>query len=283
MSRVDIADEATVRSKYASAARRCRVVAFSGLPATGKSFHVKEFAHAAHAAGRSIHLLQYDIARERFETAETLARYPLVDGVTHAMIRRAVGSWVRTSLAAWHRTAPADAIVVAEVPLIGNRLIELVQPIDDDCEALLASEDTFTFVPVPTERLRAHIESSRARTVAEPAHEREARDALPTVVEASWRDLREAGVELGVLDATRSTPAYSATEYATVYSHLLRYRHHDVLLIDDVFASEGSVYDLAVDVTELEASPAEVADTFRSLEAVGVGEVESLVDRWFDF
>ena len=49
----------------------------------------------AHEKGRTVHLLQWDVTRASFEMPEVLARYPEIDGVSHAMIRKAMGLWAR--------------------------------------------------------------------------------------------------------------------------------------------------------------------------------------------
>jgi len=84
-------------------ARSSRMVFVAGLPGTGKSLIVHQLAHLAAGAGRIVHLLQWDVARPVFEASEAGRRYPIVDGVTHAMIRRAVGLWSRRAIAEWQR------------------------------------------------------------------------------------------------------------------------------------------------------------------------------------
>ncbi|PWU23936.1 MAG: hypothetical protein C5B48_07755, partial [Candidatus Rokuibacteriota bacterium] len=49
--------------------RARRLVFFAGLPGTGKSLLVQQLAHVAGAAGRRIHLLQWDVARPVFEAS----------------------------------------------------------------------------------------------------------------------------------------------------------------------------------------------------------------------
>ena len=72
-----------------------------GLPGVGKSLYIRELALAAHAAGRAVHLLQWDVARPAFELPGIIARYPERDGVTHAVIRKAVGQWAREAVVQW--------------------------------------------------------------------------------------------------------------------------------------------------------------------------------------
>src|SRR6185295_13668768 len=126
-------------------AREARLVFFAGLPGTGKSLLIHQLAHLAHARGRRIHLLQWDVARPVFEASEAGRRYPQDHGVTHGVIRLAVGRW----------------------------LIELARPIPDDAEALLTSPETTFVIPVPSRELRAHLEEQRARRTSAPLHPRE--------------------------------------------------------------------------------------------------------------
>jgi len=73
-----------------------RLVFFAGLPGTGKSLLVHQLVHLATGVGRRVHLLQWDVARPVFEASPAGRRYPLADGVTHAVIRSAAGRWSAT-------------------------------------------------------------------------------------------------------------------------------------------------------------------------------------------
>jgi hypothetical protein len=74
-----------------------RMVFFAGLPGTGKSLFVHQLVHLAQDRGRLVHLLQWDVARPVFEASPAGQRYPVVNGVTHVLIRRAAGLWSRGS------------------------------------------------------------------------------------------------------------------------------------------------------------------------------------------
>ena len=141
-----------------------RIVFFAGLPGVGKSLLAQQLANLAHATGRQIHLLQWDVARLAFETGAVLARYPEVDDTTHSVIRKAVGLWARNAVLRWHGDYPdSDSLLIGETPLIGNRLIELVRPRDDSVENLLMDERTRFVVPIPSREVRRLIEDSRRR------------------------------------------------------------------------------------------------------------------------
>src|SRR5580765_6044208 len=113
-----------------------RIVFFAGLPGTGKSLLAHQLVHVASGAGRQVHLLQWDVARPVFEASPAGRRYPVLDGVTHAVIRRAAGLWVRDAVAGWSaRYGEPEHLLVGETPFVGNRFVELARPIDDRAAA----------------------------------------------------------------------------------------------------------------------------------------------------
>ncbi|MBI2204220.1 MAG: hypothetical protein HYU41_10265 [Candidatus Rokubacteria bacterium] len=222
-----------------------RIVFFAGLPGTGKSLLLHQLAHLAHARGRVVHLLQWDVVRPAFEARSAAARYPIVDGVTHAVIRRAVGLWVRGAIVRWtSQHAGPEHLLIGETPFVGNRFIELARREGDEAEGLLASPACRFVLPVPSRAVRAFLESERARRAAEPIHEREREDAPPAVLQALWRHLADVGRELGVGDGGA---AYDPDVYRAVYARVMRHRPVDVLAIDTVLPTRAlSVYDFAV-------------------------------------
>ena len=127
------------------------MVFVAGLPGTGKSLLVHQLVHVASGAGRRIHLLQWDVARPVFEASPAGQRYPLVDGVTHAVIRRAAGLWVRDALADWSERYPDPRhLLVGETPFVGNRFVELARPSGDRAEALLTSPSCRFVIATPS-------------------------------------------------------------------------------------------------------------------------------------
>ena len=224
-------------------AERRRLVFFAGVPGAGKSLLARQLAQLAHAEGRPVQLLQWDVARPAFETDALLARYPEVGGVTHAVIRKAVGLWTRGAVSGWDaRHFGDDCILIGETPLIGNRLIELARKCDDAAEKLLAGEQSRFVVPVPSREVRLAIEDARQRRGAAPGHERERADAMPRVMRELWRQLLRAARELGV--PTQNGEGYSPSVYGAVYRSVLRHRHCEILPVDSVLEVGGrSVYD----------------------------------------
>ena len=111
--------EAQLRSLAAQ-----RLVFFAGLPGTGKSLLAHQLAHLAAGMGRTVHLLQWDVARPVFEASPAGRPYPLKEGVTHAVIRKAAGLWGRQALAAWdERYAGPEHVLIGETPFVGGRFI----------------------------------------------------------------------------------------------------------------------------------------------------------------
>ncbi len=267
-SRVIIPRESPLYTTLERLASDQRVVLFAGLPGTGKSLLVQQLALMAHGVGRPVHLLQWDVARAPFETAELLGRYPEREGVTHPAIRRAVGLWARGAVLRWHADHPDRAhLLLGEVPLLGERLSTLAEVLPDAAEPLLAGPATQFVIPVPSGAVRRHIEATRERTFATPAHEREAADAPPQVLRALWRELHDLGVGLGIAAAAPAGDIpYDQAVYAAMYQHLLRHRRHETLRLDEILSIGGSVYDLDVATGELAATPEEVTTTMRRVE-----------------
>jgi hypothetical protein len=180
--------------------------------------------------GRNVHLLQWDVVRPAFESREILARYPERDGVTHPVVRKAVGRWVREAVVRWHRDhGSSSAMLIGEVPLIGNRLVELAQVHADDAEPLLAGPQTLFVTPVPSASVRAAIERARERTSANPVNPRESADAAINVLQELWRDTRMRAVErrsrAGDRQNRRSTRRLTPPSIATCCAVARRLRY----------------------------------------------------------
>ena len=131
---------AGIGAEMAAAAESQRAIFYSGLPGVGKSLFLQQQTLMATAAGRQVHLLQWDVARAGFESEALLAQYPETDGVTHPMIRKAAGLWSRRAVARWHEEFfGPEHLLIGEVPIIGNRFVELAQ-IHDDCRRTAAGQ-----------------------------------------------------------------------------------------------------------------------------------------------
>jgi len=266
----------------AAAARERRCVFFAGLPGVGKSLLIQQTALLAHEANRPVHLLQWDVARGGFETPAILARYPEVDGITHAAIRKAVGQWVRRAVFAWDRAHPDAAhLLIGEAPLIGNRLSELAQQRSDEVEPLLASDRSLFLVPAPSAELRRTIERAREREMADPLHERERANANLDVMQSLWAELGQVTARFGLSEAGHAA-GYDREQYIGVYTRLLRHRQTRVLDVGQVFAVRASPHELAGVASELVPSSGEVASVMAQVEAMESAELERQVSRWYE-
>ena len=225
-------------------AREARLVFFAGLPGTGKSLLIHQLAHLAHARGRRIHLLQWDVARPVFEASRAGRRHPQVHGVTHGLIRLAVGRWAA-------RHPGLDHLLIGETPFIGHRLITLARTAADAAEPVLAAASTRFVIPVPSRALREHLEGERERRARDPRHPREREDAPPAVLRALWRELYEVARTLGIAGDRDDAP-YDPEIYRRVYERLLVHRHAMTLPVDTVLpASAMSAYDFTASTSDV--------------------------------
>jgi hypothetical protein len=255
------------------------MVFVAGLPGTGKSLLIHQLAHVAAAAGRVIHLLQWDVARPVFEASDAGRRYPVVDGVTHPIVRKAVGLWSRGALADWQRRhAGAEHLLIGETPFVGNRLIELARRADDAAEAVLSGAACRFVIAVPSVEVRRFVEAERDRRAAQPLNVREREDAPPEVLRALWRELCGVAQRLGVAVTADDDAPYDPDVYRRVYERLLRHRHVEVVPLDTVLATGVlSVYDFAVPRRDLVPSEDEARVAISEAEARGADDV----DRWW--
>ena len=280
-----VAEDSPLFATLAALAREARLVFFAGLPGTGKSLLIRELAHLAHAQGRRIHLLQWDVARPPFEASEAGRRYPLADGVTHGVIRLAVGRWARAAVARWHASHPGSQdLLIGETPFIGHRLIELARRVPDDAEPLLSDPATRFAIPVPSRALRAHLEAERERRARAPLHPREREDAPPHVLHALWRELLAAAVALGLIHAADADLPYEPTVYRKVYERLLMRRHVEALGLHTVLPTGAvSAYDVQVPTVDLVPDAQEVSRFVREVEVRHTDPLalERVIDAWY--
>jgi hypothetical protein len=267
-----IADDPPLLAALEALARDQRLVFFAGLPGTGKSLLIHQLAHLAHARGRRIHLLQWDVARPVFEASEAGRRYPLDRGVTHGVVRLAVGRWARGAVARWYaRHRSPEHLLIGETPFIGHRLIDLARPAADEAEPVLISATTTFVIPVPSRSLREHMEAERERRARAPLHPREREDAPPEVLQALWHDLAGAAVP------------YDPIIYQQAYERLLRHRRAEALPLHARLQTHGmSAYDFAVEAVELVPAPDEADRAVREIEAAypGPDHVRLAIDGW---
>ena len=182
---------------------------------------------------------------------------------------------------AWHETHPAPhQLLIGELPLIGNRLIELVEPIDDAVERLLNDEQTLFVVPVPSWEVREVIEKTRKRTLADPQNEQEKLDAPPNVLQAMWQEVNGLARQIGLTKASPQTP-YNPYIYGGVFEALLQHRPTKLLLIDEVLRPSRSVYELDVLAGILQPSAKEASATMSHVESqYTYTELADRVQNW---
>jgi hypothetical protein len=245
-------------------ARAARMVFVAGLPGTGKSLVIHQLAHLAVASGRAVHLLQWDVARPVFEASPAGRRHPVVDGVTQALIRKAVGLWARRAVVAWHRVhATTGSMLIGETPLVGGRLIELARAVDDDAEPLLASAACRFVIPVPSVEVRRHIETERERRATAARHPREREDAPPHVLRDLWRHLVSTARTLGI----ETDGDYDPEVYRRVYETVLKARTTEALAMETILPTAAmSVYDFDVPIVDVVPSPGEADALVRECE-----------------
>ncbi len=279
MSVIPISSE--LYERLAEMAVSKRAIFMTGLPGVGKTLLIQQLALIAKDAGRKIHLIRWREGRAAFESAEILAKYPEVNGVTAPIVRRAVGAWARTAVAQWHMQNPApEHLLIGEVPVIGNRLSELTQVQDDLVEPFLRSDAVQFVVPVPSWKVRAVIETARDTTIAAPRNDAERRDASPAVLRTLWQEVNLLARAIGLTKA-RPDSEYNPYIYAGVYEALLQHRNAQTILIDEVLRPQRSVYDLDVVTSELQATDAEVKTLINTLESeYHLAELEKLVENW---
>lgn len=281
---VAIASERDLHETVTALARTKRIVLLAGLPGVGKSLYLRELALAARAIGRPVHLLQWDIVRPAFVSPATEARYPERDGQTHAMLRKAIGRWARAAVLRWHRDHDPTHVLIGEVPLVGDRLLDLARVQPDDAEPLLAGPDALFVTPVPSTAVRAAIESARSRTFANPAHPRERADAPPDLLQRLWQDVHSLAAAIGAAVAPADGRApYDPDAYAAVYRRLLRHRPALTLRIGVQLAPRASVYELGFVPDELVPTAAEVSAVIAQLEdETSLEVIEHEVAGWFE-
>ena len=257
-----ISPDTAIGAAMTSAARARRMIFFAGLPGVGKSLFLQQQTLMAANAGRQVHLLQWDLARAAFETEAMLAKYPEIDGFTHPLIRKAVGQWARRAVRQWDKEyINQEHLLIGEVPIVGNRFVELLQNQDAPAEGLLNGEGTIFFVPVPSVEVRARIEEKRRASIANPQHANESRDAPINVLQQIWREARDAANLLGLAknDGTADAADYDPTTYARLFEHMLQHRNRRILAIDALYPAVSSVYELGVSTGEIAAGPADIA------------------------
>jgi hypothetical protein len=261
------------------------MVFFTGLPASGKSFLLREQITMAVAAGRRVHMIRWDAGLASFARDSILARYPDVEDGSHPVIRKAAGLWGRQAVARWLSEHPDPAeMLIGEAPIIGNRYSEFVQVLPDAAEPAMGSDATAFFYPVPTCDVRGKLEAIRRATFANPQHPDEAKDAPPAIMNLAWRLTCAKAIELGLASAEdiEDQSTYDETIYRRFFDHLLRHRNARAIDVETLYSGGGSAHDLEGSVSELVPTPGEVANAIATIEAAMTPEKAAReVDDWY--
>jgi hypothetical protein len=260
---------------------RCSVIC--GIPGAGKSLLVREQILIARGLGRSVHCLQWDRSRLVFDQPQILARYPEIDNVTHPVLRRAAGLWVRGAVADWFAShSDSKHLLVVEAPFVGGRFIELAVPGEDAAERFLAADSTRFLVPQPTREVRSALEAARARDSAHHRHALDAKSAPPALAEANWKQLLASADVLGIT-RDRSDSSYSPEVYFAVYRHLLRHRRVDALPVSQLVRVASSAHELGENLSLLAPTDTDAVHLVNVVENSGVDHAVRATEAWYDY
>ena len=283
MNKIVIPENSLIYNTLQNLVQSCEIVMFAGLPGVGKSLLLQQAAFMAQQNKRRVHLLELDVIRPAFTTADILTKYPDTNGSTHPVILKALGLWTRSAVLRWyHNYRGADHILIGEAPLIGNRLMELAKPYDDEAETILKNEKTQFVIPVPTQDVRQTIETKRKLTIVEPQHEKDNHDAPPVVLQIMWEKLYKVAHELGFIDTLLDNSSYTPEAYRAVYVYLLKYRNTIPLTISEIFEPVGSVHNLENIESEFVPSSVDVEQILSQLEQdYTLEQIETQVSEWY--
>ena len=263
-----------------------RIVFLTGLPGVGKSLLLNQLAHLAHFSGHQVYLLQWDILRDAFMTDRIASLFPDTDGITHSVIRRAAGLWVRQAVAQWHQKHLGEkSILIGEAPLIGNRLLELVLPRNDAAESILLEKSTRFVLPIPSRRIRRLMETARQTSIKNPRNSRELNDAAPEVLKALWRELIRAAMALNIPTPPKgSDEDYDPRIYESVYLQVLKHRRYEITRLNITLTTHSrSVYTFNMPVEELIPNASEVSHSIEEVEHTypNLHGLEQDMEEWY--
>lgn len=230
-----IPENSSVFQQLAQVAKAAKVVALSGLPGTGKSLYMNQFKQIAESLGKTVTVIQWDVARKAFETPEIFARYPMGDGVVHNGVKLSVGYWLMDTLKTWleENESPQMQLLI-EAPLVGHRFIELAQiQADKQLESFLQTDDFQMIVPIPSTEVRAKIEADRRAQLADDATTW--MGAKPVVMLQLWKMICGIANKFGRAISMEGQPAYDPEICAFVFAEILKNRHFVPLHINEVF------------------------------------------------
>jgi hypothetical protein len=223
------------------------------------------------------------VARPLFEASPAALRYPLADGVTHPVIRKAAGLWVREALVGWSERHPEpEYLLIGETPFIGTRFIELARRLDDRAETLLVTPSCRFVIAVPSAEVRRFVEAERERRATNPLHPREREDAPPRVLRDLWQELGDVARRLGI---AASGGGFDPALYRRVYETVLRHRNVEIVALDVILGVEKlSVYDFTIPLPGMVPTSAEAEGFIREVERryPDPALLEREIARWWE-
>lgn len=258
-----------------------QMIVVTGLPGVGKSLYLNILNALAQSQGKEVEVIQWDVARKAFETDYIQSIFPMGTATVHNGLKLVAGKWLIEVLVERLQNNQSDRkLLLVEAPLIGHRFVELVhRNTNSELETYLSSEKVKFVVPVPSRKLRKHIEIERSQQVSENA--KVWSGAKPSVVLALWNHLCEIAVELQCHDNIENRQ-YDPELYACVYSEILKHRNFEILNIDDVFEIEQKDeshfhFDdsLKAEIKQANKLAKEINDRYSE------NEINSIVEQWY--
>ena len=228
--------ESKVYQQLNNVALEAKCVAFSGLPGVGKSLYVNQFYQIAKELEKEVTVIQWDIARKAFESPDIMAKYPMVKGEIHNVIKLSAGAWLLDIVKTWiEANSQNTSLLVIEAPLVGHRFVELAKlQTDLELENFLSGSGFQIIMPIPSKRVREKIEEDRRAQVDESA--KLWKGAKPSVMLLLWKMTCDIANEFGRSIPMITQPDYDPEVYEFVFRNILKHRHFIPLHIDEIFA-----------------------------------------------
>jgi len=197
--------------------------------------YINEFKNIAAAEGRAITVIQWDIARKAFETAEILEHFPMGKGVVHNGVKLSVGAWLLDTIKKWLAGhSKKEDLLLIEAPLVGHRFIEIANTQEDEIlEQFFNSEGFQIICPIPSKKVREKIEADRAAQLSEDA--KVWTGAKPSVMLMLWKMICGVANEFGRNISMDGQPPYDPEVCEFVFRKILKHRHFVPLHVDEVF------------------------------------------------
>ena len=271
-----------VFKKLEEIAETSKIVIFSGLPGVGKSLYVHEFKLIAKSMDRTVDVIQWDVARKAFETPFISEHFPMGEGTVHNGLKIMAGQWLMDEIDLWVEAhADSDNVLLIEAPLVGHRFIEIAKKnYSPELEQILSADTCKVVVPIPSKIVREKIEAERKRQVSEEA--KVWSGAKPSVMLMLWKMTCEIANEFGMDIDVSGQPPYNPDVYKYVYGEILKHRHFEPLVIDEVFEvpeqDESALHD-----DDSYKADGDTANHYATMIKEGMTDasIDDLVSKWY--